>query len=57
MQTMALLNVVAPIVFIAAWIGYGVAIERTGYALGSVNARMSQYRQFWLMRCLNRDVH
>jgi uncharacterized membrane protein len=56
MQTIALLNVVAPIVFIVAWTGYGVAIERTSYALGSVNARMSQYRQVWLLRCLNRDV-
>jgi uncharacterized membrane protein len=51
-----LLNIVATIIFIAAWIGYGVAIERTSYALGSVNARMSQYRQVWLLRCLNRDV-
>jgi uncharacterized membrane protein len=47
---------VAFAIFIVTWIGYGAAIERTGYALGSVNMRMSHYRQAWLSCSLDREV-
>jgi uncharacterized membrane protein len=50
------LDAAALLLFIAAWLGYHVFIERTSRGTQSLNARMHGYRQLWMREMLKREV-
>lgn len=50
------LDLVALAVFVGAWIGYAIAVERTEHGRAALNARMNLYRNLWMQRMLERDV-
>ena len=51
-----LLDLAALMIFVAAWISYGVVVERTGYAPKSAISRIGSYRNIWFERALARDA-
>jgi len=42
--------------FVAIWVGYGILVERTGYAPARIHTSMNAYRKIWLARTLDREV-
>jgi uncharacterized membrane protein len=42
--------------FIAAWIGYAIAVEWDQRNRGSLNARVHRYREVWMRRTLSREA-
>jgi uncharacterized membrane protein len=42
--------------FLAAWIGYGLAIEQSRLGRRSLNARMDSFRKVWMRRMLEREL-
>lgn len=48
-------DMVALIGFVAAWLGYHVAVERGPHAARSLNARMNERRRRWFEQALARD--
>jgi uncharacterized membrane protein len=55
-QSAILLDLAAFAIFVAAWVGYSVVVERSRYAPGSAIARMGSYRNIWFACCLSRDA-
>jgi uncharacterized membrane protein len=56
MQQFTLLDLIGLACFVAAWIGYAVAMEWLPRGTGGLNARMDRYREVWLRRMLARDL-
>jgi uncharacterized membrane protein len=50
------IDVLALAWFIAAWIGYSIALELTPYGQRSLNVLMNRYREVWMQRMLAREV-
>jgi len=42
--------------FLLAWVGYGIAVERTPLASRSLNARMDLVRGLWMRRMVEREL-
>ena len=49
------LDIIACAFFAAAWIGYLVAVENGPHAARSLNARMNERRERWIMQALKRE--
>jgi uncharacterized membrane protein len=56
MQQFTLRDLIGLACFVAAWIGYAVAMEWLPRGTGGLNARMDRYREVWLRRMLARDL-
>ena len=50
------LDVIAFLWFVAAWVGYGVAVELTPLRMRSLNHRMDRHRAGWMRHMLARDM-
>jgi uncharacterized membrane protein len=55
MSTLSPADVLAPLWFLACWVGYGLYADREGGRPGSLMARMHAYRVVWMRRMLERD--
>ena len=55
MFTLSPTDVLAPLWFLACWVGYGLYADREGGRPGSLMARMHAYRVVWMRRMLERD--
>ena len=51
----SLADLIAPIWFFAAWLGYTAFADR-GHDVHNLNSAMSDYRRLWMRRMLDRDV-
>jgi uncharacterized membrane protein len=49
------LDLIAAGCFVAAWMGYGLIVERTGLKARTLNARMDAYRHEWMVRMIERE--
>lgn len=56
MSLFAPLDLAAFAFFALAWAAYAVALERTRFGEGGLNARMDRYRELWIRRALGRDM-
>jgi uncharacterized membrane protein len=50
------LDLVAFVLFVAAWAGYAILVERTRHGHGGLNDRMNRYREIWVERILAREM-
>jgi len=50
------LDLIALVWFLAAWIGYSLAIEMTHHGKSGLNGLMHRYRSLWMERMLARDA-
>lgn len=48
-------EIVAPVVFLAVWVGYSLLSDHFGFGKRSLMRRMNEYRRAWLVRMLVRD--
>jgi len=55
MTALSAADLLAPLWFLACWIGYGLFADREGGRPGSLMARMHAYRVLWMRRMLERD--
>lgn len=56
MLTFSLPDALAFALFVAAWLGYSVAIEKTARGRKSLNALMHSYREQWIEQLIGREV-
>lgn len=56
MSVFATLDLFAFAIFVCAWIGYAIAVERTDHGRHALNSRMNAYRDIWMERMLEREV-
>lgn len=49
------LDLIAAGCFVAAWMGYGLIVERTSLKARTLNARMDAYRHEWMVRMIERE--
>lgn len=56
MLVFSLLDMVALIVFVGAWIGYAVALEWSPHGKRGLNAIMNGYREVWMRQMLAREA-
>jgi uncharacterized membrane protein len=56
MQPFGLLDLIALIFFIAAWLAYAGGSEWSAYGRKGLNSRMDVYREVWVRRMLARDM-
>ena len=55
MTTLNLLDVLAFVWFLTAWLGYSYVIERTASGRTGLNALMNRHRDEWMMHMLGRE--
>src|SRR3569623_3770312 len=56
MHSLSLPDALALALFVAAWLGYSVAIEKTASGKKSLNALMHTYREQWIDQMIGREV-
>lgn len=56
MHILSMLDYAALAFFVAAWLGYGAAVESTRLGPRSLNGTMNRYRHLWMERMVHRDV-
>ena len=52
----SLLDLTALLVFVGAWIGYAIAVERVAPGKRGLNSLMDQYRERWMQQMLGREM-
>lgn len=55
MQGFSVLDFAALTFFLAAWLSYGIIVERTRWGRRSLNRTMNQYRRQWMEQLSERD--
>jgi len=56
MQLFPPLDLLALACFVAAWVGYAIAVELTPRGRDTLNAHMDRYREIWMRRMLHREA-
>jgi len=52
----SVLDIIALVEFIGAWVGYAIIVEWTPFGRQSLNGRMNRYREEWVRRILGREM-